>query len=183
MKKLHFRTNKMQKWSNTLCSRFHTNNVDMLYIYKQNSAQLLLPTSCCLSIWPPEGLLHHLRAFTVKQSCAERGLLQAFCGKARHVLHTACALEVKAISCSQCSSCFASWQIFVFTLNKPKAHRFQLFCHTAISTESEDITKEKETEERGAGRFILEEKMIIGSASSLFLCVSSTISLLCHFGF
>lgn len=32
--------------------------------------QLLLPTSGCLSIWPPEGLLHHLKA------CAETTLTQ-----------------------------------------------------------------------------------------------------------
>lgn len=47
-----------------------------------NSAQMLLPTSCCLSIWPPEGLLHHLKALTVKQSSTERGLFQAICGEA-----------------------------------------------------------------------------------------------------
>lgn len=38
----------------------------MLYIYKHISVQLLLPTGCCLSIWPPEGWLHHLKVPTVK---------------------------------------------------------------------------------------------------------------------
>ena len=64
------------------CLSSNFNDVDVLYIYKHNPAQLLLPTSCRLSIWPPEGPLHHLKSPTVKQSCAEPGLLQAICGKA-----------------------------------------------------------------------------------------------------
>lgn len=46
-------------------------------------AQLPFLTSCCLSIWPPEGPLRHPRAFAAEQSSrAERDLLQAICDKA-----------------------------------------------------------------------------------------------------
>lgn len=33
-------------------------------IHQCITAQLLLPTGCCLSMWSPKGRLHHLKALT-----------------------------------------------------------------------------------------------------------------------